>query len=307
MNRFHAARSRHTTGLLFAILSAFGFALKAIFVKLGLAHGGDAITLLALRMGLSLPMFLVLAWATGARDLARRDWLALAALGVLGFYLSSLFDFLGLQHISVGLERLILFLYPTLVLILSALFLGHRITSRALLALAFCYAGVALAMSHDLDVAGNAGDVVVGSLWVLASATTFAAYFIGAGRVVDRVGALRLTAYASTFACLFSVGHFLAVRPLSALDLPPAVYLDGLGLALFSTLLPIWFQAESIRRIGAATASLVGTIGPVLTIGLGWLVLDEPLSTVQFVGAGLVVAGVVAAGRGGGSPAARPR
>ncbi|MCU0765954.1 MAG: DMT family transporter [Gammaproteobacteria bacterium] len=297
-----AIRSPHAAGLLFAVLSAFGFALKAIFVKLGLAQGGDAITLLALRMGFSLPMFLVLAWMTGARGLSLRDWLALAVLGLLGFYLSSLFDFLGLQYISVGLERLILFLYPTLVLLFSALFLRHPVDARVLVALALSYAGIALALGHDLRAVGDVGDVVTGSLWVFASATTFAIYFIGAGRVVARVGALRLTAYASTFACLFTIGHFLAVRPLSALVLPPTAYLVVLGLAVFSTLLPIWFQAEAIRRVGATTASLVGTIGPVLTIGLGWLVLDEPVSAVQLAGAALVVAGVVAAGRGGTLP-----
>lgn len=324
------------TGLLIAILAATGFSLKAIFVKLGLAHGGDAITLLALRMGFALPVFLGMAWYAGAagrrraaltagnpggtkpsdvpagsgeqnapgdRPLTRRDLWQLAALGLLGYYLSSLFDFLGLQYISAGLERLILFVYPTLVLVFSALLFGEKITRGALVALLLCYAGVGLAVSHDLRGDTPLDNVLVGSLWVFASAVTYAAYWMGSGRLVHRVGAMRLTAYASTFAALFCLGHFAATRPLSALVVPPAVYLDGLGLAVFSTVLPIWLQAEAIRRIGASTAALVGTLGPVLTIFFAWAILGEHLSAWQIAGTVLVVAGVMQASR---RPAAKP-
>ena len=304
------------TGLLIAILAATGFSLKAIFVKLGLAHGGDAITLLALRMGFALPVFLAMAWyadatarrrpaaaagsasnGPGSRPLDRRDLWQLAALGLLGYYLSSLFDFLGLQYISAGLERLILFLYPTLVLVFSALFFGEKITRGALGALLLCYAGIGLAVSHDVRGDTPLDAVITGSLWVFASAVTYAAYWMGSGRLVHRVGAMRLTAYASTFAALFCLGHFFATRPLSALLVPPAVYLDGLGLAVFSTVLPIWLQAEAIRRIGASTAALVGTLGPVLTIFFAWAILGEHLSSWQVAGTVLVVAGVMQASR----------
>jgi drug/metabolite transporter (DMT)-like permease len=293
-----AAERRH--GVLIGILAATGFSLKAIFVKLGLAHGGDAITLLALRMGFALPVFLVMAWHAGHRGLDRGDFLRLAGLGLLGYYLSSLFDFLGLQYISAGLERLILFLYPTLVLVFSALLFGEKIGRRALAALALCYAGIGLAVSHDLGAqpAGATPEsVLIGCAWVFASAVTYAAYWMGSGRLVHRVGAMRLTAYASTFAALFCLGHFLATRPLSALIVPPAVYLDGLALAVFSTVLPIWLQAEAIRRVGASTAALVGTLGPVLTIFFAWLLLGEQLSIWQIGGTALVVGGVYLAGR----------
>lgn len=288
------------TGLLIGVLAATGFSLKAIFVKLGLAHGGDAITLLALRMGFALPIFLLMLWQaqrSGLVALGRRDLVGLAALGLLGYYLSSLFDFLGLQYISAGLERLILFLYPTLVLVFSALFFGERIGRNALIALALCYAGIGLAVSHDLQGDTPTDAVITGSLWVFASAVTYAAYWMGSGRLVHRVGAMRLTAYASTFASLFCLGHFFVTRPLSALLVPTAVYLDGLALAVFSTVLPIWLQAESIRRIGASTAALVGTLGPVLTIFFAWLILGEQLSSWQIAGTVLVVAGVLQASR----------
>jgi len=280
-------------GLLLAVLSAAAFSFKAIFVKLGLAHGADAVTLLALRMAFALPVFLFMAWRCGASGLTRRDWLWLAALGLSGYYLSSLFDFLGLQYISAGLERLILFTYPTLVLVFSALFLGQKITRSALGALLLCYAGIGLAVSHDLTFAGASRNLVVGSLWVFASAVSYALFWMGTGHVVTRIGATRLSAFASIFACLFVLGHFAATHPLHALVVPPRVYLDGLALALLSTVLPIWLQAEAIRRIGAGTASLVGTLGPVITIFLGWWILDEAMSPSQLAGAGLVIAGVL--------------
>ncbi|MDT3737024.1 MAG: DMT family transporter [Denitratisoma sp.] len=280
-------------GLLLAVLSAVAFSFKAIFVKLGLAHGADAVTLLALRMGFALPVFLVMAWRSGAAGLTQRDWLWLAALGLVGYYLSSLFDFLGLQYISAGLERLILFTYPTLVLLFSALFLGHKIRPAAWGALVLCYAGIGLAVSHDLTFAGASRNLIVGSLWVFASAVSYALFWMGSGHVVARIGAMRLSAFASIFACLFVLGHFAATRPLAALSVPPRAYLDGLALALVSTVLPIWLQAEALRRIGAPTAALVGTLGPVITIFLGWAILGEAMSPSQLAGAGLVIAGVL--------------
>jgi drug/metabolite transporter (DMT)-like permease len=264
-------------GLALAVLSAIAFSFKAIFVKLGFA----------------LPVFMAMAWHSGAAGLTRRDWLWLAALGLSGYYLSSLFDFLGLQYISAGLERLILFTYPTLVLLFSALFLGHRIRPAAWGALALCYAGIGLAVSHDLTFAGETHNLTVGSLWVFASAVSYALFWMGSGHVVARIGAMRLSAIASIFACLFVLGHFAAMRPLAALAVPPRAYLDGLALALVSTVLPIWLQAEALRRIGAPTAALVGTLGPVVTIFLGWWILGESMSASQLAGAALVIAGVL--------------
>ncbi len=279
------------------VLSALGFSFKAIFVKLGFSHGVDPVTLLALRMAFSLPLFLIMAVWVGTAGITRSDWWQLALLGMLGYYLASLLDFLGLQYISAGLERLILFLYPTLVLIFSALFFKQAVTRRLLGALALCYLGITLAMAHDVRLAGAAEDVAKGSLLVFACTVTFAWYWMGASQLVPRLGALRLTAYASSFACIYSFAHFLITHPLAALQVPSVVYWDTLGLALFSTVLPIYFQAEAIRCIGVATASLVSTLGPVLTLGLSWLILGESLSIWQLVGASFVVAGVSVAGR----------
>ncbi|MDR2239242.1 MAG: DMT family transporter [Zoogloeaceae bacterium] len=285
-----------TLGLLLAGLSAVAFSFKAVFVKLGLAHGADALTLLALRMGFALPVFLFMAWRSGAGGLTRRDWLWLAALGAVGYYLSSLFDFLGLQYISVGLERMILFTYPTLVALFSALFFGHAIRPAAWGALALSYIGIGLAVSHDLAFAGASRELIAGSLWVFASAVSYALFWMGSGHVVMRVGATRMTAFVSIFACLFVLGHFAIAHPLASLAAPMPVYIDALALALLCTVLPIWLQAGALRRIDAPTAALIGTLGPVITILLGWWILGEAMSLTQFAGLSLVVAGVLLVG-----------
>nr|WP_121427153.1 DMT family transporter [Azoarcus sp. DN11] len=292
--------SPNRTGLLFATLGAVGFSFKAIFVKLAYRYGVDAETLLALRMGLSLPFFLVMGQVAdrrAAHRLGGGDWLWMVALGFSGYYLSSYLDFLGLRYITAALERLILFLYPTLVILLSALFLAKPIGRRTLAALALCYAGIGLAVGHDLHVAGEARDVAAGGALVFASALFYALYLMGNGQVVGRLGAMRVTAFATSVACVLCIGQFLVLRPVSALDLPWQVYALGATMALMSTVAPVWLVSEAIRRLGAGPVSLMGSLGPVVTIFLGWLLLDEGLGVSQLAGAALVIAGVLVMAR----------
>lgn len=283
-------------GAVLAALAAIGFSFKAILVKLAYPYGVDAITLLALRMVFALPFFVALLASPMARGGARltgRDAVTLLALGILGYYLSSFLDFLGLQYISAGLERLILFLYPTLVVLLSALLFGKPITRRILLALLLCYAGIALAVAHDVSIMAEQAQVWLGAALVFGSAVSYAFYLIGNGQVVGRIGAARLTAWASIIASLACIAQFLLLRPWSALALPWQVYGLAIVMALFSTVIPIYLVSEAIRRIGAGRASLIGSLGPVVTIFLGWLMLDDPVSAYQLAGAALVVGGVV--------------
>lgn len=290
-------------GLLFATLGAIGFSFKAIFVKLAYRYGVDAETLLALRMGLSLPFFVVMGLVADARATRRmggRDWLWMVALGFSGYYLSSYLDFLGLRYITAALERLILFLYPTLVIVLSALFLAKPIGRRTLVALALCYCGIGLAVGHDLHVAGEVGEVgevALGGALVFASALSYALYLMGNGQVVGRLGAMRVTAFATSVACVLCIGQFFVLRPASALDQPWQVYALGAAMALMSTVAPVWLVSEAIRRLGAGPVSLMGTLGPVVTIFLGWLLLDEVLGVSQLAGAALVIAGVLVMAR----------
>lgn len=288
------------SGLIFAVLGATGFSFKAILVKLAYRHGVDAETLLALRMGFSLPFFLAMGFFASRRaaaPLPARDWAWMAGLGLIGYYLASYLDFLGLRYITAALERLILYLYPTLVIVASALFLGKPVSRRMLAALALCYIGIGIAVGHDLTIAGNAGDVMIGSLLVFASAVTFALYLMGNGEVVGRTGSARFTAYATGFACLGCLAQFFVLRPVSALVQPWEVYALSLTMALVSTVAPVWLTSEAIRRLGAGPVSLTSSLGPAITILLGWLLLDEAVGLAQLAGTVMVIGGVMVMAR----------
>ncbi len=279
------------------VFSAVAFSGKAIVIKLAYRHGVDAVTLLALRMVLSAPFFAFLAWwtARGGRGapLSAADWRTVAFLGVIGYYLASLFDFLGLQYITAALERLVLFLYPTFVLLIAAALYGRRIAGRDVVALALSYAGIGLVFGNDL--ATRQENVLLGSFWVLLSALCYAVYLIGNGRMVGKMGSVRFAALAGLVSCAGVVGHFLVVREPSLLWTQPApVYGLALVMALFSTVLPIVLMSEGIRLIGSSHASMLGTVGPVATIALGFVFLDEPITAIQLAGAALVMAGVLA-------------
>lgn len=286
-------RTAALVGAGFVFLSAVGFSAKAIMVKLAYAHAVDPMTLLALRMGFSVPFFLGLAlWAKGGQPLERQDWAAVTGLGLLGYYLANFLDLVGLQFVSASLERLILFLYPTLVVVLSALFFRHPIGRREVLALALSYGGVALVFASDVSF--RRSGIVPGAALIFGSALAYALYLMGSGRVIPRVGAMRFTAYAMTAACAMSMLQFAVTRPLSALQVTPHVYGLAAAMAVFSTVLPSALLAVGIRRIGAGQAALVGSVGPVATIVLAHFLLDEVVSGLQVMGALLVLAGVLA-------------
>jgi drug/metabolite transporter (DMT)-like permease len=283
-------------GIALAVLAAFGFSFKAIFVKLAYAAAPvDAITLLSLRMSFSLPIVLWVGIVAGrsAPPLTRKDWSILIVLGLLGYYGASILDFVGLQYISAGLERLILFVYPTLTVLIGVLFMGKSLEKRQIGALLLSYAGIGLAFAHDLQVAGDINTVLIGAAFVFGSALSYALYSAGSEIAIHRLGAIRFAALAMVVSTVATQMHFLATQPLSALMLPTPVYLYGAAMALFSTVLPVFWQSAAIRRIGSARAVLIGTLGPILTIFFAWLLLAEPVSLAQLAGAGLVLAGVL--------------
>jgi drug/metabolite transporter (DMT)-like permease len=295
-------------GPLYAVLGVLGFSFKAILIKLAYrAAPVDPVALLTLRMIYSAPFFIVMAWWAGrapeARPIERPDALRLIGLGFIGYYLSSLLDFMGLQYISASLERLVLFLYPTIVVLLSAVFLRQPVTRRAMAALALSYAGIALAVWHDIRVSGDAASIALGGALVFGSAVGYATYLVGAGGVIARLGSSRFIAWAMLASTVFVTLQFWLTRPLAALDLPWSVHALTLAMAVFSTVLPTWMIAESVRRIGASASSLVGSLGPMFTIGLGALLLGEAVNLLQLVGVALVLAGVMLVSRR--SPARR--
>jgi drug/metabolite transporter (DMT)-like permease len=298
-------------GPLLAILGVLGFSFKAILIKLAYAWSSvDAVSLLTLRMLYSAPFFVVIAWWAGrascATRIAPRDWRLLIGLGFIGYYLASLLDFLGLQYISASLERLVLFLYPTIVVVLSALFLAQPVTRRAAAALALSYAGIALAVWHDVRITGDPSSIALGSALVFSSALGYAIYLVAAGGVIARLGSSRFIAWAMLASTAFIAIQFALTRPLSALRLPWSVHAITLAMAVFCTVLPTWMIAESIRRIGASTASLIGSLGPLFTIGFGALLLGEPVNLLQLMGVALVLTGVILVSRRAARPAVRP-
>ncbi len=283
-------------GTIFAALAAIGFSAKAILVKLAYASPIDAVTLLALRMAFSVPFFMLVAlWSRRyqpAAPLARQDWMAVLALGFIGYYLSSLLDFSGLQYISAGLERLILFLYPTMVVLLSALLFKRRIGRREVFALALSYAGIVLVFIHDARTPQQG--LVLGAALVFVSTLTYSIYLVGAGHTIARIGAIRFTAYAMMVASVATFLQFALTHPASALALPFRVYALGFTMAIVSTVLPVFMLSSGIRLIGSGRTALVGSIGPVATIFLAHWVLGESLSVPQISGAALVLGGVLA-------------
>lgn len=282
-------------GVAFALLAAVGFSAKAILVKLAYLDRVDAVTLLALRMTFSAPFFIGIAlWAkyNHAETLSRHDWMLVLGLGLSGYYFSSFLDFLGLQYISAGLERLILFLYPTMTVILSALIYKRAIGRKVIAAMALSYAGIALVFLHDLGMK-QGGATMLGASLVFASTLSYSVYLVGAGHAIRRIGATRFTAYAMIVASAATMLQFTMTHSLGALDLPLRIYELSVAMAMFSTVLPVFMLSFAIRRIGSGSASLIGAIGPVSTIYMAYLFLGERLSLLQGAGSALVLAGVL--------------
>lgn len=315
-------------GAILVVLSAIGFSAKGIFIKLAYAEGTlqgvhvDAIELMALRMGMALPVFIIVGWwahrrisqrtataeqANGAGDvignetsqLNTRDWLAVIALGFFGYYLASYLDFEGLERISASLERLILYLYPSLVVLLSALLHRKAIRARQWQAMGLGYAGLLLVIydpeTFQQGPDGLSASWLLGIAMVFASALSFAVFLIGNGLLIQRLGSARFTAFTMSAASLFVGIHFAATHPLEKLIAFDSVWaLNSIWfyaamIALFSTILPAFLMNAGLRRLGATDAALWMTIGPVSTLLLANGLLGERMAALQWLGAALVL------------------
>nr|MDP2189916.1 DMT family transporter [Rhodoferax sp.] len=293
-------------GLVLATVGAIAFSGKAIIVKLAYRYGVDAVTLIMYRMLFALPIFALMAWwATyvqgggGKPALTRKDWLGILGLGFTGYYLASYLDFAGLSYISASLERLILYLNPTLVLLLGLLLYKRRIKRWQVLGMAISYAGVMLVFGHEVKLAG--GDVALGALLVFLSAVSYAVYLTFSGELVQRLGSLRLVGLATTVACLLCIAQFVLLRPWSAaLVAPEVIWLSVLN-ATLCTAVPVLLVMMAIERIGASLASQAGMIGPMSTILMGVVILGEPFTVWVAAGTLLVIAGIFVFTRAGRS------
>ncbi|CAG9165166.1 hypothetical protein LMG23992_00312 [Cupriavidus laharis] len=288
-----ALPSQQRSGLAIAAIGAVLFSAKAIVAKLMYRYSVDAVMVITLRMLFAVPLFMAIGWWQSRRlpALSWADRARVVFLGFIGYYLSSFMDFLGLQYITAGLERLILFLTPSFVLLATALLFRRPIAARQWISLLLAYAGIVLVFAHDLDVSGS--QVWLGGALVLGSALTYGIYLILSGELVQRIGSLRLVAYAMCVSTACCVLQYLALgRPVAELAQPAPVMWLSLVNAVFCTVLPVSMTMVAVARIGAPMASQAGMVGPVSTLFLAFWLLDEPVSGVQLAGSALVLGGM---------------
>ena len=287
------ARPVHlTSGLLMAAGGSIAFSGKAIIVKLAYRYGVDAVTLVMYRMLFALPMFVAMAWWSwrGQPRLTRRDGLGIVGLGISGYYLASFLDFWGLEYISASLERLILYLNPTLVLVLGWLLYGRKINHRQGVGMAISYAGVLVVFGHEAALDGP--QAALGALLVLGSAISYALYLSYSGQLVQRLGSLRLAGWATSVACLLCIGQFALLRPLAAAQVAePVIWLSLLN-ATACTAVPVLLVMMAIERIGSGLTAQTGMVGPMSTLTMGVLILGEPFNLWIIGGTVLVLSGV---------------
>jgi drug/metabolite transporter (DMT)-like permease len=297
-----AKRSYFIGGILICLAGAVCFSTKAIFVKLAYRETDiGAVPLLALRMIFSLPFFIFSAIISSRKSsnvkFTTRQWIYVAFIGCLGYYVSSLLDFVGLQYVSAGIERLILFIYPTLVLLMSAFVFKEKINARQVLAVTITYAGLILAFFGEVSFEGQTNDFYFGAFMIFACAFTYAAYIVGSGKLIPVVGASKFNSYAMSFACAGVLIHFFITSNQSLVNLPMEVYGYSIAMALLSTVIPSYLVTAGIKRIGSDNAAIVGSVGPVSTIIQANIFLNEPIIALQIAGTILILVGVLLIGK----------
>ena len=284
----------------FVFLGSITFSIKAVLVKLAYQYDVDTLSLLALRMSFALPFFVGIAiYSTRKNDklktpvtLSKQDWTTLAFLGIIGYFAASYLDFWGLQYISASMERLILFIYPTIVLLLNAVFFKEKINRIQIIALLITYVGISIVFAEGLSITQQP-NFVLGGFLVFCCAITYAIYLVGSGRLLPRLGTLRFTSHAMIFACLAVIIQHGIIQQWQLSGFAPQVYFYAFLMATLATVLPTLLVSEGIRVIGASNASIIGSVGPISTILLAYIFLGERLEFLQWIGAIVVIGGVL--------------
>lgn len=290
--------NNHTlVGASFVFIGAIFFSSKAVMVKLAYQYDVDSVSLLTLRFAFALPIYLFIHWMAQRRTikpdkLTRKEWIQLAAVGIIGYYLASLLDFIGLQYITASMERLILFLYPTIVVVISALFLKKPITRTQIIALFLTYIGIGLAFFQGLQLAGQ-DHFLLGGLLIFLCAIAYAFFLIGSGELIPKLGAVRFTSLAISCSSAAVLLHHLIVYQWDLFGFHPKVYAYALLMSTIATVLPSFLVSAGIKRIGASNASIVGSVGPISTIVLAYFFLGERLGDLQIIGTIIVIGGVL--------------
>ena len=287
-------------GSIFALGAAFLFSTKAIFIKQAYALSPlvDGTVLLALRMCSALPFFLLLCWMNRHhnRNIAGKDWGWLVIAGLIGYYFSSWLDFAGLMYISASLERIILFLYPTLTVIATSFIYKQKLNFKTIIAIGLSYGGTVIVMLQEQSTVPHEGNFWLGASLVFASAVCFALYLLMTPRLIEKFGSWNYTGLALSIACIGTLTHFMIAtpQPIQLISqLPSQVIWYGVALGLFVTVLPTILIAQSISRLGAAQSAMIGSIGPILTIILAVALLGEHMNAIQWLGCLLNIIGVM--------------
>lgn len=288
----------NTLGFLITIGGAIFFSTKAIFVKLAFQDTKvDAVTLLCLRMLFSLPFYIGAAWIAhkkeGVVQLTRKQWLWVLTMGIFGYYLSSLFDFIGLQYVSAGLERLILFLYPTFAVLINTFYFKTKLSRIQVLALVLTYIGIGTAYWGEIRSAQYGPQFFYGSFMIFLCAVTYSFYLVGTGRLVNAVGATRYTAYAMLAASAGIFTHFLLTHPVQNVVMTSSLAGYGIALAIIATVLPSFMMSVGMKKIGSNNVAIITSIGPVSTILQAHFFLGETIIAEQILGTALVILGVI--------------
>jgi drug/metabolite transporter (DMT)-like permease len=286
------------TGVILSVLGAICFSTKAIFVKLAYRETAvDAVTLLALRMIFSLPFFAVSAWWVTLKSsnvkFTAKQWIAVGLIGCLGYYISSLLDFIGLQYVTAGIERLILFAYPTMVLLMSALIFKVNINRAQWIALVITYVGLLIAFWGEVSFVGKSTQFYLGAGSIFICAITYAMYIVGSGRIIPAVGATKFNSYAMSFAALAVIIHFIIVNDNSLLFLDFEIYAYSFLMAIIGTVIPSYLVTQGINRVGSDNTAIIGSVGPVSTIVQAYFFLNEPIHLMQLSGTVLILTGIL--------------
>lgn len=288
-------------GFLISLAGAILFSTKAIFVKLAFKETGvDAVTLLTMRMFFSMPFYLLAAWFSGTnnniKSLSKSYWCWIIVMGIFGYYLSSLFDFIGLQYVSAGLERLILFLYPTFAVMINTFLFKAAISKIQIIALTLTYSGIGLAYFSEIKSLEQTPGFIFGSMMIFFCAITYSIYLVGTGKLVNKTGATRYTAYVMLAATVGVFIHFLITHQISNLHFTPQLTWYAIALAIVATVVPSFLMSNGMKRIGSNNVSIITSIGPVSTIIQAYIFLDEKITNLQIVGTALVICGVILIG-----------
>lgn len=292
------SRRAYIIAALTVLVGAIFFSTKAIFVKIAYQYDIDSVSLLTLRMVFSFPIFIGVGLWSFRKNAAQHyvlsslDWCWTILMGLCGYYLASLFDFLGLQYISASFERIVLYLYPTLVLLISYVLFKSKISLVHVIALLLTYFGVGVALKENLLMA-EGDDVIKGTLLVFGAALTYAIYIVGSGRLLPKIGTFRYNSISMSAACFGVFIHNISIHGFNLIGFEMPVYWISLAMALIATVIPSFMMAEGIRVIGSTNAAIIGSIGPISTIGMAYLFLGERLGVLQWIGTFFVIVGVL--------------